>query len=95
MASIRKRGKKWQVQIRRKNCPPVTRSFINRRDAKVWARQNESQIDRTGLPQNTKSLETHTLADLVSRYRDTELARKRSGDRELDFLTACGSFPTD
>jgi len=38
MATIRKRGAKWQATIRRKNCPTLVKSFLLKGDV-VWARQ--------------------------------------------------------
>lgn len=49
MATIRKRGDKWQVQVRRNGCPQVSRSFIRKVDAHAWARQMETEADRRGL----------------------------------------------
>ena len=43
MASIRKRGKSWQVQIRPVGCPALTRSFNNKSLAQAWARQKEAE----------------------------------------------------
>ena len=47
MATIRKRGAKWQVQVRRAGRQPVSRSFHVLRDAQAWARQTELQADRS------------------------------------------------
>jgi hypothetical protein len=41
MPTIRKRGAKWQVQIRRKGQCPVSQSFIAKKDAEMWAREME------------------------------------------------------
>tara|TARA_B100001093_G_scaffold270248_1_gene258364 strand:- start:603 stop:845 length:243 start_codon:yes stop_codon:yes gene_type:complete len=48
MASIRKRGSKYEAQIRRTNCKSSTKSFINLSDAKKWARMMEVKADRNG-----------------------------------------------
>lgn len=71
MASIRKHRGKWQVQIRRLRSPAVSKSFINQRDAKAWARLAEVQIDQKSLPQDPRQLQRYTLGELVIRYRDT------------------------
>ena len=39
MASIRRRGERWQAQIRRSGCPTVSRSFRLKADAERWAAQ--------------------------------------------------------
>ena len=42
MATIRKRGNKWQVQIRRQDAKPITKSFLTNSAAKRWAIQTEA-----------------------------------------------------
>ena len=37
MATIRKRRAGWQVQVRRANHPPVSKTFRLKTDAEVWA----------------------------------------------------------
>jgi integrase len=71
MATIRKRGDKWHVQVRRKGCPTSTRSFIQRTDAQQWAKQTEIDVDRTGLPTDRKVLGHLTIYDLLERFRDS------------------------
>jgi len=77
MATLRKRGTKWQVQVRRKGQPSLTQSFHLKQDAEAWARQVELQADRNELPQDRQILETITLGELVERYRDTVCIKKR------------------
>jgi integrase len=88
MATIRKRGAKWQVQIRRVGFPSVTRSFHVRKDAEAWARQTEVQADRSELPSDTKILHRITLGQRVERYRDTVSVKKRGYEVERIVLTA-------
>jgi integrase len=88
MVTIRKRGAKWQVQIRRVGFPSVTRSFLVRKDAEAWARQTEVQADRSELPNNLKVLHRITLGQLVERYRDTVSVKKRGYEVERIVLTA-------
>ena len=45
MATLRKRGERWQVQVRRKGSPSLTRSFLLRSDAQAWAREQELEAD--------------------------------------------------
>src|SRR5262249_4063202 len=82
MATIRRRGSTWQVQIRRHGHPPLSRTFRLKSDAELWARQKEAQLDRGELPVDTRVLRSHTLADLLERYGATIVPRKRSADRE-------------
>ena len=46
MANIRKRGDKWQVQVRRLGFPNRSRSFNRQEEAKAWARAQELAMDR-------------------------------------------------
>ena len=90
MATIRKFRDKWQVQVRRKGHRPLTRSFINRQDAVIWARQTEVLIDRFELPTeiDPRILEETTLGDLVRKYRAEVSPTKRGGKTEQIILTA-------
>lgn len=82
MATIRKRGDKWQVQVRRKGVPPLSRSFFLKADAQAWARQIELEADRSGLSPDTAILHQTTVKDLVSRYLAEVVPRKQSAANE-------------
>lgn len=71
MATIRKRGGKFEVQVRRRGFASVTRSFITKADAREWSRMIERQADRNELGPSARTLADITLAQLVERYRDT------------------------
>ena len=88
MATIRRRGNKWQVQVRRLRTAPTTKTFINRKDAEVWARQSEIQVDRGSLHHDPRQLEHVTLGELVVRYRDTITPNKQSAKVETIVLNA-------
>jgi integrase len=88
MARIRKRGAKWQAQVRRSGIRGISRTFHLRKDAVAWARQMELHVDKLGLPLDTKILKRITLAELVERYRDTISIRKRGYEVERIVLTA-------
>lgn len=45
MASIRKRGSKWQARVKR-NGHTVEKSFLTKADAQRWARTTETEIER-------------------------------------------------
>ena len=88
MATIRLRAGKFHVQFRRKGQRSVTKSFINKRDAEVWARQIEVQADRNELPQaNAQELDIK-LKVLVVRYIDTVIPFKRCAEYETFILSA-------
>ena len=82
MASIRRRGAVWQVQVRRQGSRPFTRTFHLKADADLWARQREAEIDRGELPVDHRALRSITLARLLERYRDTVTPRKRGAPQE-------------
>ena len=46
MATIRKPGARWQVQVRRQGYPLLTKSFALKSDAEAWGRQKEVELDR-------------------------------------------------
>jgi hypothetical protein len=86
MPTIRKRGTKWQVQIRREGQCSVSRSFIAKKDAEMWAREMERRADLRELPTDLKLLDQYTLGDLVRRYKATVTPRKRGA------ITPCNSL---
>ena len=49
MATISKHYGKWQVQVRIKDCPTRTKSFLLKKDAELWARQTEILIQKDNL----------------------------------------------
>jgi integrase len=77
MATIRKRGERWQVQVRRIGYPDFSKSFLSKSDAEKWAREKERSIDRAELPLNFGDLKQSTVGDLLKRYRDTVTPTKR------------------
>ncbi|MEY9229464.1 hypothetical protein ABIF68_008672 [Bradyrhizobium japonicum] len=84
MASLRFRNGKWQVQVRRHGHTQQAKSFQSKSDAQRWARQIEAELDRTLIPNDVRSLNTITVAQLLTRYRDNvtnEKARQREALR--------------
>lgn len=86
MATIRKRNGKFQVQVRRRGYPDLSRTFHLLRDAKEWARHIETQVDRGELAPDRRQLERETLGDLVTRYRDEIVPRKKGAEIETIIL---------
>jgi integrase len=93
MATLRKRGNRWQVQVRRNGHSPLSRSFLHRTDAEKWARSIELDQDRTLLPSDPRILSRFTLGDLVHRYMDTVTPRKRRHEIERIELKAFLRYP--
>jgi len=75
------------VQVRRKGRASVTRSFRSQSEALVWAHEQELEADQ-GRDQVHKTLRGITVADIVSRYRNEVVPRKRGADRETLTLNA-------
>lgn len=82
MASIRKRGNRWSVQVRRKGYEPESRTFRNKVDAERWARDRESQIDQGAYPAGQRALQGQTLGCLVRRYLAEITPSKLSAESE-------------
>jgi integrase len=80
MATIRQRGDKWQVQVRRIGAPPVSKSFVLRKDTDAWARLMEVKADRLDLPADPRALRKLNLGDLIKRYQ-AEITVKKRGAR--------------
>lgn len=73
MATYRKRNNKWQVRIQRKNNPPISKTFVYKEDAKMWARQQEREID-LGIEAANQDI---TLKTLLLRYQQEILPTKK------------------
>ena len=87
MASIRKRGNKWQAQVRRGGARPVSRSFHQRADAERWARQVEAAIERgdhSALDQNRAKY----VSCLLSKYASEVTPSKRGASEETYRINA-------
>src|SRR4051794_25356345 len=88
MASIRKRGTSWQVQIRREGYPPKTRTFSSKADALAWARHVDTAVDRGDFSVMVRDLKGLTVGDLIRRYLETVTPNKRSASTERYRLQA-------
>jgi len=53
------------VQVRRKRRGSITRSFLYKSDALAWARQQELEADRLGVPTAHKGLRGVIEADII------------------------------
>ena len=86
MATIRKRGLKWQAQIRRQGHPAFSKAFLTRDDAVRWSRSQERLIDLGEMisPGQTNQ-DLKTLSDLIDRYQQEVSVLKRSKSDEFHF----------
>ena len=79
MASIRKRGNKWQVQVRRIGSPPINSSFNAKEDAVRWAREQDRAIDRGECSSPVVRLGGDLrVSELLHQYQRDVGPRKRS-----------------
>ncbi len=83
MATFRKRGSKWHVQVRRSGHPAITRSFTHKADAEAWVRKTERQIDNGDVVANHHTLKSHTIGSLPKRYEATITPKKRGDETEI------------
>src|SRR5471032_2833351 len=88
MATIRPLRGRWQAMVRRRGVAPRCKSFDKRTEAVRWARQIESEADRSGWVADTRLAEKTTLGELLSRYRDQVSPTKRSALTERSRINA-------
>ena len=87
MASIRKRNKLWQVQVRSKEFGSTSKSFSLKSDAQKWANQQERSIQTGTFPRQAQL--QMTIAGLLDRYRALVTPQKKaygSEDRRISRL---------
>ena len=81
-------GTRYEVQFRRKGHDTITRSFLKLSDAKEWERLIEGKADRYELAPKRKELDSITLGEHVTRYRDEVVSKKKGGELETIVLNA-------
>lgn len=92
MATIRRRGERWQAQVRRQGFPEKSKTFSTKTAAERWARQVEQQMD-AGIYVDRSAAEATTLHDALSRYLRDVTSRKKGARREGDRIRAWQSRP--
>ena len=83
MATIRKRGNRYHVQIRKTGYPSTTQSFLKLADARAWAKRTESEMERGSFIETTQAKAT-LLCEVLVRYQREVLPTKRAGWTEVD-----------
>ena len=86
MATIRKRRGKYQVIIRRKDHPHLSKCFVSKEAAKEWARDTEVNIER-GLYANLNQAMSMKLSTLLQSYREHVTPGKK-GHKEESYKIA-------
>lgn len=82
MATFKKRGDGWYVQVRRKGYPAQYKTFRTKAEGESWARAQEGRMDRGDAPLDLKVLRASTFGELVSRYLREETPKKRGAASE-------------
>ncbi len=97
METIRKRKGKWFVEIRKKHFKPIRKTFIYEIQARKYAREKESEIDK-GFLVSYEQAQSTKLGELLERYR-TEITSKKKGAivedykiKYLQTLTTCDNY---
>jgi len=73
MASIRKRGQRYEVRICRKDHPTQCKTFLSLKDAQLWAKRIEVAIERGEAVGTQRAV----LGALIERYRLTVTPSKK------------------
>ncbi|WP_082079405.1 tyrosine-type recombinase/integrase [Cupriavidus basilensis] len=89
MASISRRGDRWQVRVRRRGFPLEVKTFTTRQDAERFARSVETEMDR-GSYVNRSEAESTTLGDVLERYIVDVCPSMRGGTEDTIRLRAMG-----
>lgn len=76
MATIRKKGTKFQAFVRRQGWPHQSRTFATKKFALEWARGVEHKMDQGTFLDNTNAKST-TYDDLIERYLEEVISKKR------------------
>ena len=78
MASYRKRNNLWQAQVRIKDQGSISKSFHSRKDAQIWATEQEALMLSGKWKKKDNS--TLRLSDLMKKYMQ-EVTPKKKGRR--------------
>ena len=80
MATIRRRGKTYHVQIRKVGYPPVTKSFSSITVARKWTKATEADMERRLSVSVPSRL---TVGDLLERYESEVIPTHKGSRREI------------
>ena len=77
MATLRKRLSKWEVRVRKYNNKTISKTFIEKADAKRWAQEVETKIEK-GLYEDLSQANQITLRELLQQY-SKEVSSQKMG----------------
>ena len=81
MAYIYKKKGRWKIEVRKKGFPNVYKSFIDLKDARKFAKEIESKMDRNVFEDYSVATGT-SLKDILIRYRDEKTSIKKGAREE-------------
>ena len=85
MAYIRKRLGKWQCVIRVKGKPSTTKTFLIKKDAKLWGKKTELHFFRED--NDIQKSDYPLFKECLERYRDEVVIHKRSRIMETKLIS--------
>ncbi len=93
MASIKRRDKTYQVQIRRSGYPSISKCFKTIREAKAWAAEQEAKLQSSQSPLKAiRDRHVPNLLEALKRYEAEVSHLKKSAAKEQSFIRYwCGS----
>jgi len=83
MATIRRKGNKWQAIVRRSGRPTCSRTFHLKSDASEWARATEVSYDRQTFNHFVPNHHKFKIRYIFEKYRD-EIVPKKRGAAEVE-----------
>jgi integrase len=91
MATFRKRNNRWQVQVRSRQHGSISKSFLKKADAQVWAAEQERlmQIGEWHKDHQPNA----TISDLLRKYQQEVTPTKRAYQREITRINRLLSDP--
>jgi len=90
MASVRKRGDKYQARVHRRGFPTLAKTFLTQREALQWARKTEVDVEKASI---RGGYARTTVRDLVTRYATEVTPRKKGARSERLRLRAWAQSP--
>lgn len=78
MSSVRKRGGRWQAQVRRTGFHAISRTFAKKSDALRWANEKEARLSTSYPSTNLSAPQGDTIRALLERYQ-AEITPKKRG----------------
>ena len=80
MATLRLRNKKWQVQVRQRNYGSISKTFIHKKDAVQWAKEQEIELQKNSI--KLKVCKFPITKTLIEKYINNISIKKKGYDFE-------------